>query len=73
MLNLRALALPNEVERCLLAAWCEKLMEIGARIVRLGRYAEFQFADVAVPRTLSEKIPSRIAWRRLWPAPLPAC
>jgi hypothetical protein len=31
---------------------CEKLVKIGARIVRHGRYVVFQLAEVAVPRAL---------------------
>jgi hypothetical protein len=30
----------------------EKLVKIGARIVRHGRYVAFQLAEVAVPRAL---------------------
>jgi hypothetical protein len=46
----------------------EKLVKIGARIVRHGRYLVFQLAEVAVPRALFAKILRRID--RLRPRPL---
>jgi Transposase DDE domain group 1 len=48
----------------------EKLVKIGARIVRHGRYIVFQLAEVAVPRALFAAILCRID--RLRPEPLPA-
>jgi hypothetical protein len=33
----------------------EKLVKIGAKVVRLGRYVTFQLAEVAVPRRLFQK------------------
>jgi Transposase DDE domain group 1 len=38
----------------------EKLVKIGARIVRHGRYVIFQLAEVAVPRPLFAEILRRI-------------
>jgi hypothetical protein len=38
----------------------EKLVKIGARIVRHGRYVVFQLAEVAVPRALFADILCRI-------------
>ncbi len=38
----------------------EKLVKIGARIVRHGRYVIFQLAEVAVPRPLFATILRRI-------------
>ena len=49
---LRTLALPEEVEHWSLTTLREKLVKIGARIVRHGRYFVFQLAEVAVPRAL---------------------
>ena len=49
---LRTLALPAEVR--------EKLVKIGARIMRHGRYVVFQLAEVAVPRALFAEILRRI-------------
>ena len=52
--------LPNEVAQWSLTTLREKLVEIGARIVRHGRYAVFQLAEVAVPRALFAAILCRI-------------
>jgi hypothetical protein len=49
----------------------EKLVKIGARIVRHCRYVVFQLAEVAVPRALFAEILRRIDRLRLTP-PLPA-
>jgi Transposase DDE domain group 1 len=57
---LRSLVLPNEVARWSLTTLREKLVKIGARIVRYGRYSIFQLAEVAVPRTLFAAILRRI-------------
>lgn len=60
---LRWLALPREVKHWSLTTLREKLIKIGAKVVRHSRYVIFQMADVAVPRTLFCKILARI--RRL--------
>jgi DDE family transposase len=65
---LRTLALPQEVEQWSLTTLRDKLVKIGARIVRHGRYVVFQLAEVAVPRTLFAEILRRID--RLRPRPL---
>ena len=57
---LRSLALPREVAQWSLTTLREKLVKIGARIVRHGRYVVFQLAEVAVPRTLFATILRRI-------------
>ena len=57
---LRSLALPHEVEQWSLTTLREKLVKIGARIVRHGRYVVFQLAEVAVPRALFAAILRRI-------------
>ena len=49
---IRTLALPNEVEHWSLTTLREKLVKIGANVVRHGRYVTFQLAEVAVPRSL---------------------
>jgi hypothetical protein len=38
----------------------EKLVKIGAKVVRHGRYVIFQMAGVAVPKELFQKILRRI-------------
>ena len=57
---LRSLALPREVAQWSLTSLREKLVKIGARIVRHGRYVVFQLAEVAVPRALFAVILRRI-------------
>jgi hypothetical protein len=57
---LRSLALPNEVAHWSLTTLREKLVKIGARTVRHGRYLVFQLAEVAVPRALFADILRRI-------------
>ena len=44
------LALPTEVEHWSLTTLREKLVKIGAKVVRHGRYVTFQLAEVAVER-----------------------
>ena len=48
----------------------EKLVKVGARLVRHGRYAIFQLAEVAVPRALFAAILQPID--RLRGPPVPA-
>jgi hypothetical protein len=57
---LRSLALPDPVAQWSLTALREKLVKIGARIVRHGRYVVFQLAEVAVPRAVFASILRRI-------------
>ncbi len=53
---MRPLALPKEVEHGSLTTLREKLVKIGAKVVKHGRYVTFQLAEVAVPRSLFQKI-----------------
>jgi hypothetical protein len=69
---LRTLALPEEIEHWSLTTLREKLVKIGAKIVRHGRYVVFQLAEVAVPRALFAEILRRIDRLRPRPPPLPA-
>ncbi len=66
---MRTLALPREVEHWSLTTLREKLIKIGAKVVRHGRYITFQLAEVAIPRSLFADILRLIAGLR--PAPLP--
>ncbi len=66
---MRTLALPTEVEHWSLTTLREKLVKIGAKVVRHGRYVTFQLAEVAVPRSLFEKILSLIDDLRRRPVP----
>ena len=53
---MRTLALPKEVEHWSLTTLQEKLVKIGAKVVGHGRHGTFQLAEVAVPRSLFQKI-----------------
>jgi hypothetical protein len=46
---LRTDALLKEVEHWSMTTLREKLVKIGAKVVRHGRYVTFQMAEVAVP------------------------
>ena len=67
---MRTLALPDSVEQWSLTTLREKLIKIGAKIVRHGRYVIFQMAEVAIPRDLFADILRRID--RLRPTLAPA-
>ena len=62
---LRRLALPDGVSHWSLTTLRDKLIKIGAKVVRHARYVVFQMAEVAVPRSLFAAILNRI--RRLGP------
>jgi hypothetical protein len=66
---MRTLALPKEVEHWSLTTLREKLIKIGAKVVRHGRYVTFQLAEVAVPKELFRKILSLIDDLRRRPIP----
>ncbi len=57
---LRRLALPRSVKRWSLTALREKLIKIGAKVVRHAKYVTFQMAEVAVPRELFATLLDRI-------------
>ncbi len=65
----RKFPLPKDVEHWSLTPLREKLIKIGAKIVRHGRNITFQLAEVAIPRALFAKILCLIDGLR--PAPLP--
>jgi Transposase DDE domain group 1 len=66
---MRTLALPQEVKQWSLTTLRNKLVKIGAKVVRHGRYVTFQLAEVAVPRTLFAEILRLIEQLRPKPAP----
>lgn len=66
---MRTLALPKEVEHWSLTTLQDKLVKIGAKVVRHGRYVTFQLAEVAVPMELFRKILSLIDVLRRRPVP----
>ncbi len=65
----RKLASPTKVERRSLTTLREKLIKIGAKVVRHGRYATFRLAEVAIPLPLFAEILQLIAGPRPRPAP----
>ena len=58
---MRTLALPDALQQWSLTTLREKLIKIGAKIVRHGRYVIFQMAEAAILRRID----------RLRPNPLP--
>ena len=68
---MRTLALLKNVEHWWLTTLREKLITIGAKVVRHGRYITFQLAEVAVSRALFAQILGLIANLRA-PPPKPA-
>ncbi len=66
---MRTLALPKEVEQWSLTTLREKLIKIRAKVVSHGRYVTFQLAEVAVPRSLFQRILGLIDDLRRRPAP----
>jgi hypothetical protein len=69
---LRRLALPRSVKHWSLTTLREKLIKIGAKVVRHAKYVTFQLAEVAVPRELFAAILERIQWFGV-PPPLVQC
>ena len=65
---LRTPALPEAVEHWSLTTLRTKLIKIGAKVVRHGRYVTFQLVEVAIPGALFAEILHLID--RLRPAPL---
>ncbi len=57
---LRRIALPAGVKHWTLTTLRDKLIKIGAKVVRHARYLTFQLAEVAVPRRLYRAILERI-------------
>ena len=66
---MRTLVLPDAVEQWSLTTLREKLVKIGAKIVRHGRYIVFQMAEVSIPRDLFTDILRRIDRLRTTPLP----
>jgi hypothetical protein len=66
---LRQLALPRSVQTWTLTTLREKLIKIGAKVVRHAKAVTFQLAEVAVPRALFAAILGRIGRLRAAPSP----
>ena len=67
---MRTLALPEEVQHWSLTTLREKLVKIGAKVVKHGRYVTFQLAKVAVLKILFQKILALIDDLRPRPVPV---
>lgn len=67
---LRTLALPDQVEQWSMTTLRDRLVKVGAKMVRHGRFIVFQMAEIMVPRALFAEILERIA--RLRAPPLAA-
>ncbi len=65
---LRRLALPRKVSHWSLTTLREKLVKIGAKVVKHSRYVIFQMAEVLVSKKLFQEILGRI--HRLKPVPI---
>ena len=61
--------MPDKVEQWSLTTLREKLIKIGAKVVRHGRYVTFQMAEVAIPQWLFAEILRLIDGLRPKPAP----
>jgi hypothetical protein len=69
---LRRLALPAIVKHWTLTTLREKLIKIGAKMIRHARYVVFQLAKVAIPRGLYRSILCRIRrFAAICPRPAP--
>ncbi len=64
---LRRLALPRNIALWTLSTLREKLIKIGAKVIRHARSITFQLAEVAVPRKLFEAILQQIYRLRILP------
>jgi hypothetical protein len=62
---LRQLVLPKPIKSWTLTTLREKLIKIGAKVVRHSKYVLFQLAEVAVPRQLFAALLERIGRLRL--------
>jgi len=65
---LRRLALPKSIKDWSLRTLREKLVKIGAKVVKHARYVIFQMAEVLVSKSLFHEILERI--HRLKPVPI---
>jgi hypothetical protein len=66
---MRTLAMPKTAELLSLSSLREKLIKIGAKIVRHGRYVTFQMAEVGVSPQMFARHLSLIARLQVPPAP----
>ena len=64
---LRMLALPSRISQWTLTTLREKMIKIGAKVIRHAKYVTFQMAEVAIPRSLFAMILEKVAQLRLLP------
>ena len=69
---MRTLAMPKAVGPWSLTSLRKRLIKIGAKVVRHGRYVVFQIAEVSIPQQMFQEILRRIAALRPQPPPAPA-
>ena len=62
--------MPKEVENWSLTTLREKLVKIGAKVVKHGRYVTFQLAEVAVSKIVFQKTSALIDDLRPRPVPV---
>ncbi len=67
----RSFILPEKLKHWSLTLPREKLVKIGAKVIRHGRYVTFQMAEAAVPRDLFQEVLRMIDGLRRSP-PVPA-
>ena len=65
---LRTTATPEAIERWSLTSLRERLIKTGARLVRHARYAVFQMAEAALPRSVFQGVVNLINGLRGPPA-----
>jgi len=63
--HIRRFALPRSIKHWTFTTLREKLIKIGAKVVKTSRYIYFQMAEVSVPRELFATILNRIDGLRL--------
>jgi hypothetical protein len=69
---LRRLVLPTPVKHWTMTTMREKLIEIGAKVVRHSKYVFFLMAELAVPRELFAAILERIQRLRVVASMVPS-
>ncbi len=69
---LRRLALPTAVKHWTLTTMRDKLIKIGAKMIRHARYVPFHLAEVAMERDLFKQVLNRIKPLGVPPAPIVA-
>ena len=64
---LRTLALPKKISSWTLTTLRERLIKLGARLIKHARYATFQIAELVITSTTIEKILKNIRRLQLCP------